>query len=533
MTRIHLPIIIFILLQFAQAAGAQHRIASPKPKLVVFFLIDELSTDQLVAFRDKFTNDGFNRIIDGGAFYRNASFPAGSVYAGCNLSTLYSGAYPATHGIISDTWFEPIRYSRVNADGADSDKGILPSSKNMLASTFTDELKWMYNGQSKVTSIGFNTDFLVWTAGHSSDYLYYPDVNTGDMKLNADTSVVSMPHWVQEFNQKKLLDVYAERQWGPVADLNEYHQLLYYTEELPQGHTFLYSLKKGKGKKPYQEVLESPYGNKLVRDFTVSHVLNEGYGKDDITDILTVQFTSKSVHRPSAAAFEAETEDMLLRLDKEIADMLRILDDEVGLENTLIITSAISAPVRSVGENGRAGIPTGLFSGKKATSLLNLYLMALHGQGTWVKAYHDGQIYLNHELLEQSKISKKEILAQSAKFLMQVEGVAYALPANELMASTSDLATLESLKLNYHPKRSGDILIRLHPGWNEEIEGQDPVHRHWTSSSVPLVFYGWKVGRRNIYEKVSMADVAPTISSFLEIPFPNGCEGKPLEEVLP
>ncbi|MCU4163338.1 alkaline phosphatase family protein [Carboxylicivirga caseinilyticus] len=533
MTRFRFTIYILLVLSFSYSAIAQHRIASPKPKLVVFFLIDELSTDQLVAFRDKFSNEGFNRLIDGGAFYRNASFPAGSVYAGCNLSTLYSGAYPSTHGIISDVWYDKLKYNKVLADAADIDKGVLPSAKNMLASTFTDELKWMYNGQSKVTSIGFNPDFLVWTGGHSPDYTYYPDETTGNMVLNADTSIIKLPDWVNEFNGKKLLDVYAERQWGPIADLSEYHQLQYFSEELPQGHTFLYSLKKGKENNVYQNVLESPYGNKLIRDFTVSQVLNGEYGKDEVTDILTVQFTTRSAHRTSAAAFEAETEDMLLRLDQEIADMLKILDSEVGLENTLVITSAIAAPVRSVVDNGRANIPTGLFSGRKAASLLNLYLMAIHGQGTWVKAYHDGQVYLNHELLEQSKISKKEILDQSAKFLMQVEGVAYALPADELMASTSDLAAMESLKLNYHPKRSGDILIRLQPGWNEEIDGKDPVHRHWTSSTVPLVFYGWKIGRRNIYEKVSMADVAPTISSFLEIPFPNGCEGKPLKEVLP
>nr|WP_319400101.1 alkaline phosphatase family protein [uncultured Carboxylicivirga sp.] len=526
-------LILFLLISFQISAKAQHRIASPKPKLVVFFLVDELSTDQLVAFRDKFSNDGFNRLIDGGAFYRNASFPAGSVYAGCNLATLYSGAYPSTHGIISDKWYSQLKSDEVRADAADKENGVLPSAKNMLASTFVDELKWMYNGYSKVTSIGFNPDFLVWTGGHSPDHVYYPSEATGEMVLNADTVLQPMPVWVKDFNSKKLLDVYAERQWGPLADLNTYHQLQYFKNELPQNHTFLYSMKKGKGANAYAGVLESPYGNKLIRDFTVSQILNGNYGKDDVTDILTVQFTSQSIHRSGASAFEAETEDMLLRLDTEIADMLKILDKEVGLENTLIITTAIAAPVRSVEDNGRAHIPTGLFSGKKAASLLNLYLMALHGQGNWVKAYHDGQVYLNHELLEQSKISKKEILAQSAKFLMQVEGVAYALPADELMASTSDLSALESLKLNYHPKRSGDILIRLQPGWNEDILGSDPVHRHWTSSSVPLVFYGWKIGRRNIYEKISMADVAPTISSFLEIPFPNGCEGKPLKEVLP
>jgi hypothetical protein len=309
--------------------------------------------------------------------------------------------------------------------------------------------------------------------------------------------------------------------------------LKYFDEDLPDGHSFLYTLKKSKGEKPYQMVLQSPYGNKLIRDFSVAHILNEDYGKDDITDILTIQFTAKSAVRVSASAFEAETEDMLLRLDREIADMINIIDEEIGLENALIVTSAIGAPVRSFEESERGNVHTGLFDGNKAASLLNLYLMALHGQGRWVKAYHDGQIYLNHELLEQSKMSINELLDQSAKFLMQVEGVAYALPAAELMASTSDLASMKSLKLNYHPKRSGDIMIRLQPGWNELKKDGSRVNRHWTDAHLPLIFYGWKIGRKNIHQSVSMTDVAPTISSFLEIPFPNGCEGKPLKEILP
>ncbi len=526
---------LYILLLFIVLlpAKAQRRIASQKPKLVVFILIDELSTDQLVAFRDKLSMDGFNRMINGGAFYRNAAFPAGSVYAGCNLSTLYSGAYPSTHGIISDKWFDKLTYNAIKADGENTKKGILPSAQNMLASTVADELKWMYNGQSKVTAIGFNPDFLVWTAGHGPDYIYYPNPTTGAMILNMDSLISETPKWVRNFNSKKLLDIYSEREWGPIADLSDYHQLQYYSKELPEGHNFLYSLKKDKSKRPYNNVLNSPYGNKLIRDFGVAQILNGEYGKDDVTDILTIQFSTQTSERPNAGAFEAETEDMILRLDKEIEDLLNIIDDEVGMENTLIVTTAIEAPIRSVEDSKRTSIPTGLFNGKKASSLLNLYLMAIHGQGNWVKAYHDGQIYLNHELLEQSKVSKEAILDQSAKFLTQVEGVAYALSADELMSSSSDLGALESLKLNYHPKRSGDILIRLQPGWNEELEKGDPVCRHWTTSNVPLMFYGWKIGRRNVYEKVSMTDVAPTISSFLEIPFPNGCEGSPLKDVMP
>lgn len=531
--------LLFLLFFFSIAASGQRKIVSPRPRLVVFIQVDELSTDQLIAFRDKFTDNGFNRLMNGGSFFRHAYYPAGSVYAGSHLSTFFTGAYAATHGIISDKWYDRLRSTEVDATLGLTQTSLqdsllpLPTTSQLLTSTLADELKWMHNGAANVSAIGLHTDLLVWAGGHAPDDVICMNSITGQFEALRDTLEAPQPIWLKEFNAKQLPNVYCEREWGPIMDLKEYHQLKYFSDALPGNHTFLYNLKKAKGREPFLPVINSPYGNKLVRDFTVNHIINSEIGKDDIPDLLTVQFTSKSNFRKDASAFEAETEDMLLRLDREVADLINIIDEQVGLEKTLIVLTGISSPIRTEEDYSRGNIPSGVFNGTKAASLLNLYLMAIHGQGKWVKAYHDGQVYLNHELLEQSKISIQSILDESARFLMQVEGVAYAMPASELMAASSNLAALQSLKLNYHPKRSGDILIRLQPGWNEELEDGSLVYRHWTSSKLPLVFFGWKVARQNVFTPIPMTNVAPTISSFLEIPFPNGCEGTILDSVAP
>lgn len=539
MNSIKYPLLYLLLVFGSISTLAQHRIVSQRPRLVVFIQVDELSTDQLIAFRDKFTDDGFNRLMNGGSFFRHAYYPAGSVYAGSHLSTFFSGAYAATHGIISDKWYDRLRGLEVDATlGANQFSSndtipLLPGTDQLLTSTLVDELKWMHNGTANVSAIGLNPDCLVWAGGHAPDNVICMNSASGQFQVLRDTLGKPGPDWLAEFNAKQLPDIYSEREWGPLNDLHEYHQLKYFSDALPGDHTFLYALKKGKGKQPYASVINSPYGNKLVRDFAVNHIINSKLGKDEVPDVLTLQFTTKSVFRKDASAFEAETEDLLLRLDREIADLVTIIDEQVGLEKTLLVLTGISSPIRTTEDYERGNIPSGVFNGTKAASLLNLYLMAIHGQGRWVKAYHDGQVYLNHELLEQSKISIESILEESARFLMQVEGVAYAMPTSELMSASSNLAALQSLKLNYHPKRSGDILIRLQPGWNEELKDGSLVYRHWTSSKLPLVFYGWKVARQNVFEPVPMTDVAPTISSFLEIPFPNGCEGGILNGVAP
>jgi hypothetical protein len=221
---------------------------------------------------------------------------------------------------------------------------------------------------------------------------------------------------------------------------------------------------------------------------------------------------------------------MLLRLDAELSDMLNALDKEIGLENILIVASGISSPDKTVTEQTK--YDNGVFNGKKAAALLNLYLMAIHGQGKWVKAYYDGQFYLNHNLLEKSKLPLNEIQQEAANFLEQISGIAYALPARDVIAASLNLPAMQNLKLIYHPKRSGDLLIALAPGWREELPDGKLVSKKWISERVPLIFYGWKITREVHNEPVEMINVAPTISSFLQISYPNGCEGEAIPGLI-
>ncbi len=49
---------------------------------------------------------------------------------------------------------------------------------------------------------------------------------------------------------------------------------------------------------------------------------------------------------------------------------------------------------------------------------------------------------------------------------------------------------------------------------------------------VPIVFAGHHVPAQTITRLVAPSDIAPTIATYLNIKFPSGSIGKPLEEVL-
>ena len=526
--------VTFIILLFSLNSVHSQKVPSQRPKLLLFILVDQLNTEQIVAFRDQFSDNGFNRLINGGSFFRNTSHAGGSSYMGTNLATIATGAHPSTHGIISDWWFDQIRSKEVHAaygDIVNIKEGIrqYPSTQSLMSSTITDELKWMTNGKARVASIGLNQDHLIWSAGHNPDYIYELNNSSGDFDLVQSTdSALTAPTWVKKFNRKDLLSTYSNREWGPVKDLNQYYQMRFFSDERSNNHAFIYSLAKQEGDRAYIPVIHSPYGNKIIRDFAMSQIINEEYGQDNIPDILTLHFTSRTVHGKQSGMFSAETQDMLLRLDMEIADILKTVDDEVGLENTLVALTSIAAPQRNLAESQKHKIPTGVFSGEKAASLTNLFLMAKYGQGKWVMTYNDAQLYLNHKLIEERKVDLKEIKQEAADFLSDMQGIAYAVPVEELNYSASDINSLKSLKLNYYPNRSGDIAIKIRPGWYEELNDGKKINRAWSASHLPLIFFGWKVNPQNVYQAISATRIAPTICSFLEIPFPNGCESEPL-----
>ena len=66
-------------------------------------------------------------------------------------------------------------------------------------------------------------------------------------------------------------------------------------------------------------------------------------------------------------------------------------------------------------------IPGGEFHIERCSALLNLYLAAIYGEGQWVEAHFEQQIYLNHKLIEQKQLNISEILNRAAEFLGTVQ----------------------------------------------------------------------------------------------------------------
>ena len=134
--------------------------------------------------------------------------------------------------------------------------------------------------------------------------------------------------------------------------------------------------------------------------------------------------------------------------------------------------------------------------------------------------------------LEDSKISLEEIQTNTAQFIIQFTGVANAITATTLQTTNFTKGIFEKMQNSYNQKRSGDVIINLEPGWLEQTEmstSHNTAYRYDTH--VPLIWYGWKINRSIITRPILIIDIAPTIATFLNISFPNGCTGEPIREL--
>ena len=101
----------------------------------------------------------------------------------------------------------------------------------------------------------------------------------------------------------------------------------------------------------------------------------------------------------------------------------KLLRRAVGKQNVLFVVTGAQPAVNTPDDLAPYNIPSGKFDAQRVSALLNAYLMALYGQGTWVTGYFGQQFYLNHELIENSRKSLWDVQKVASEFLSEFAGV--------------------------------------------------------------------------------------------------------------
>lgn len=543
---IRLRILLVSMISFISLSSfAQHVPVPPSKqvKLVVVVNVEQMRTDYISRYWDHFQQGGFRRLMTDGAVCSNASMNLQIKKAVTGVPTLFTGVYPARHGIVNESWYNRLKKKEVGAIdddyyitvGSDSKEGQVSAAK-LLSPTIGDVLKLKTRNMSKVFSVALNANSAVLSAGHSADGAYWLDDMTGNM-ISSSYYVDQFPDWVRDFNDKKFADDYINRDWNTLLPISSYSEGVEDGYVLEPGYydkwnTFPYNLSKLEKRAGNYKILKTtPYGNTMVNDFAMALIDAEQLGQDHVPDLLAINYSSMDYENSSFGPNSVEMEDLYLRLDRNIEHLLYFLDKEVGQDNYLVVlSSACSAsyPVNYLKEEFK--MPVGFVSPESMVALMKSYFNITYGQGDWIEFVSDQQIYLNRDLIEKKHLNLAEVQAKAASFIIQFEGVKLALPASDFKRGDISSGELEELANSYNFKRSGDVLYELEEGWQPQYKYRRTDYTD--NAHIPLIWFGKNIRRTKILDAVSATDIVPTILHVLGYSASSQCQGKILNQLL-
>ncbi|MFA6830655.1 MAG: alkaline phosphatase family protein [Bacteroidaceae bacterium] len=510
--------------------GAQELPAPPR--LVVHITVDQLRTDYLQAFSQTFSNRGIKRLWQNGIVYTEGRMPQMNVDNASAVATLFTGATPSVHGIISDHWFDRKTQQPIDATFDSHFIGNYTnetaSPKHLLALTVPDILKQSTQGHAIVYSIAPTRDAAILSGGHSANSALWIDASTG--KWCSSTFYQNFPRFVENINQSESLSDRIESiSWQP---LNTFQQFSYLTTTY-QKSSFKYRFKDYKPLQ-YKRFIESPLVNDEVNKIAEACLNNTAIGRDETPDYLSVNYTIGRTPEQEENQQPLELQDSYTRLDNQVGNLLDAIDLKIGLKNALIIFTGtgydnqITDYSESLTSSSENHIPGGKFSIHRCAALLNLYLMASFGDGQWVAGQCNNNIYLDHNIIKDKKINLQKMVDYSAAFLTQFSGVAQVYTSYQLLMGNSSYESVP-MQYGFSSANSGDLLLRLLPGWKNVNEyGQVENITHYDIAPCPIIIMGPSNQARIIKTPVRTTQLAPTIARLIRIRGPNGCSDSPL-----
>ncbi len=458
------------------------------------------------------------------------------------------------------------------------------SPRNLLAEALGDRLVRHSHGRSRVVAVSGKDDSAVLMAGRDGR-AYWMDDCSGLLVTSTyyHADLASVPDWVKRFNASLPMDRYFGATWAPLAGEGPLQ------DSVPakngssgMGPQFPHRLGGANGRRDgsfARAVAKSP----LAADWAVraaeAAMLGERLGKGPSTDLLWVGLSEHDLIGHDFGPESAEMRDALRREDRALGHLMRSLDqwmdpgnyvlalisdhgvavmpedtaawaresermDPRGLPARPCMWSDPLEVLRSRAPDSRgaradsAAMAAFPASGRlriqrvsAAMDSLTALLRPTRPRGRWRMT----DPYANFRpdpAGALDPLTSAEVSSVAARLPVSVPLQA-AMPARELAALRGGCDFEDALRLSYREDRSGTVYLVPREGWvfaSTELGTQHGTP-HAYDQHVPLVFFGlgFPAGRHG--ERVSPADLAPTLGALLGIGPPAQAEGTELFRV--
>lgn len=445
------------------------------PRLVVNITIDQLRTDYIEAFSPLYCQGGLRKLFAESIVYDAASYPYAPVDKASAIATLSTGTTPYYHGIVSSKWLDRSTLSPVFC--IEDSKHYLSPAK-LATSTIGDEMKISSNGTSIVYSVAADPETAILSAGHAADAAIWIDGKTGKWRTSTYYGATP-PVWFKAYTSIST-----------------------------------------------QSIKDKAATNDAVVDMSLQVIKSTAMGKDDVSDMINITLTAAKPDGTAVTDWKTEMESVYMKLDKTLEKLIEGIEKEIGKEHALFFITSTGYATETATNLEKYRIPTGTFYINRTANLLNMYLSAIYSQGMYAEACFRNQIYLNHKLIEQKRVSMSEVLNRSQEFLVLSSGISDVYTSERLLAGNNDILKIRN---GFNPNLNGDITIEVTPGWR--LLNEDTQETYTSRSGFvpfPIIIYGAGTKPQRVTTQVTVDRIAPTIAKSIRIRAPNACSAAPL-----
>jgi hypothetical protein len=514
---------------------------------MVLISVDQFRRDYLERFAPFFTEDGFARLLKGGADFTDCHFRHSYTITAPGHATLSTGVHADVHGIIANEWRDgPALIQSGSVDDPHYPVvGMSPvqpgrAPTRLLAPTASDQLKAAYKDKSRVIGIALKDRAAILMAGHQADAAYW--IQAGCF-VSSSYYMPKLPAWVSGFNTSGKALAWQGRQWDHLLDPALYDRVQGPDnapgEENIDGLGVTLPKTLGKpGPKPDADYLSYfnmiPYASDYMEEFAELAVTEESLGQHEGPDLLCLGFSQIDATGHVYGPDSHEMMDSVLRLDRTLGRLFRFLDARVGKGQWTVVLTADhgSTPIPEVLRS--KGIEASRLDRAGMDKAVNAALLARFGPAPAGYAYaiRDAQGYRVLEAtLRAAKLDRGAVQDTIRDAVAAWSQVAAAYTRSELLripVEPEGDSLIERVRRSFNEQRSADIIYVMKPNVTDKGgAGCSHGSPYECDDHVPQLWYGAGVKAGKHGERIGQESLAPTLCTLLGIPAPPLSKGKP------
>ena len=514
---------------WVDAQGAQ------QPRLAVLLVVDQMRVDYLTVLQKHWAG-GFKTLMSEGAVFDRAAYPYLNTVTCAGHTTISTGAFPHTHGMIGNEWWDSSRNELVDCTITDDPAAAhvsygLPvgsgnSPKLLRVPTLGDRLRTERPG-ARVVSLSMKADAAIGMAGHGGDLVTWFDNDTGAFV----TSKAFTPVRSGALATFLVRDSYRKEIGTPWRLAKPAHEYVFADanpgERPPGGRDGLFPHSTSS----VSLWRQSPMSDRYLARMAVAMIEALQLGADDVPDMLAVSFSTLDYVGHAHGPDSREVEDVLINLDRTLGDLVATLDRLVGRDRYVLALTA---------DHGVARTPRDASGGRiireDVRELVEAILTTRWGArstGIYVPSVYSNYVYFAPGIFERLR-SDQAAWNEVTTRLNEVPGIARVLTAAELSTTSTDPA-VRAAALSHMSDRGGELVLVPEANWIVLGRNATQATNHGSSADhdqrVPLIVLGSGVRGGRYAQSATPADVAPTFAQLLSVNLPNA-EGRVLREAL-